>query len=522
MSSDSNIVSAMGLCNSIRMEADGISRLDLPLDVFPQTVQKLILDLAAYENYNVEFTIAALLSAAATALGNAMQIAVKGCWTCSPSLYILLVGRAGLGKTPPLNFAYRPIREHDDTAAKKFKEEWDEWQRRMAEGKKKPDGGTDDPCRPRLVKTVITDFTTEAMLNVHKDNLRGIAVVVDEVLALFKSVNRYGNGSPLIEYLLSAYSGQPLDSVCKSERMPVHIQKPCINLAGSIQTLLLPDIFNKEYAANGLLDRFLFVYPKNRKISEWSDMEMVDNADMARCWKGIIDRKLSIPCMTGDGGTPIPETLKFSKEAGECFFGWYNGIIRETNAIEDDSMVESRKMKLNGNAARIALVLQALGWAAGESHKDYVGMESVQGAIRLVGYFEDCYHRMQEAMVADEAGDVKDAWLESLPDRFTTAEALAAARRLGMSRRTVFNVLERLAKNTNGRLRKTAHGRYEKVPSENRNALCTVALSDDGTEDLPNSQQITEVKENATEVQSATVQNADNVGPENLLNDDKP
>ena len=128
MSSDSNIVSAMGLCNSIHMEADGISRLDLPLDVFPQTVQKLILDLAAYENYNVEFTIAALLSAAATALGNAMQIAVKGCWTCSPSLYILLVGRAGLGKTPPLNFAYRPIREHDDTAAKKFKEEWDEWQ----------------------------------------------------------------------------------------------------------------------------------------------------------------------------------------------------------------------------------------------------------------------------------------------------------------------------------------------------------------------------------------------------------
>lgn len=38
-------------------------------------------------------------------------------------------------------------------------------------------------------------------------------------------------------------------------------------------------------------------------------------------------------------------------DAEAYFYNWYNGIIEEVNAIEDDAEVESRKMKLNGNAA---------------------------------------------------------------------------------------------------------------------------------------------------------------------------
>ena len=55
-----------------------------------------------------------------------------------------------------------------------------------------------------------------------------------------------------------------------------------------------------------------------------------------------------------------------SDEAEEYFYGWYNDIIEEINAIEDDAEVESRKMKLNGNAARLSLVFQILRWATDE------------------------------------------------------------------------------------------------------------------------------------------------------------
>jgi hypothetical protein len=44
-------------------------------------------------------------------VGNAYQIRIKGQWTTSPILYVMLVGKPGVGKTPPLDFAYQPI--HD-------------------------------------------------------------------------------------------------------------------------------------------------------------------------------------------------------------------------------------------------------------------------------------------------------------------------------------------------------------------------------------------------------------------------
>ena len=51
------------LCNRIRMEAEDIERTGFPLEVLPQAVQSLILDMATYENYKIEFIATAMLSA---------------------------------------------------------------------------------------------------------------------------------------------------------------------------------------------------------------------------------------------------------------------------------------------------------------------------------------------------------------------------------------------------------------------------------------------------------------------------
>lgn len=59
--------------------------------------------------------------------------------------------------------------------------------------------------------------------------------------------------------------------------------------------------------------------------------------------------------------------LNMTDDAEEYFYNWYNGIIEEVNAIEDDAEVESRKMKLNGNAARLSLVFHVLKWATNGS-----------------------------------------------------------------------------------------------------------------------------------------------------------
>ena len=90
------------LCNRIRMEAEHTGDTGFPLDVFPQTVQSIILDMATYENYKAEFIATSMLSAVSAALGGTYRIRIKGDWQSNGALYIILVGRPGLGKTPPL------------------------------------------------------------------------------------------------------------------------------------------------------------------------------------------------------------------------------------------------------------------------------------------------------------------------------------------------------------------------------------------------------------------------------------
>lgn len=102
------------LTNMLRSEVESIPETGLPLDAFPDKIQEIILNLAKYENFNVEYTVSIILSAVATAIGNSCHIRIKGEWKTCPSLYMMLVGRPGLGKTPPLGFIYKPINEYDD------------------------------------------------------------------------------------------------------------------------------------------------------------------------------------------------------------------------------------------------------------------------------------------------------------------------------------------------------------------------------------------------------------------------
>ena len=68
------------LCNMIRMEAEHISDTGFPLDVFPQAVQSVILDMDRYENYKTEFIATAMISAVSAALGGTYRIRIKGEW----------------------------------------------------------------------------------------------------------------------------------------------------------------------------------------------------------------------------------------------------------------------------------------------------------------------------------------------------------------------------------------------------------------------------------------------------------
>ena len=450
---------ALEICNKLRSEVSGVASSGIPLDVFPQKMQQMILDLARTENYSIEFTATSLISAMAAAVGNSCYIRIKGNWITPPIIYLMLVGKPGVGKTPPLNFAYKPLHDIDTEEHHKFKALNDEYASVVErnKGKKRTEWESLPPV-PVLHKNIMNDFTPEILMRNHDANLRGVAVVVDEIMGLFNTINRYNNSS-FIQQMLSAHNGLPIDVSRCNLNCPLRIDHPCIQIAGTIQTGIVHELYDMGFKKNGFLDRFLFAFPKDLKITPWIKETKQDAAmiDRPHCvWKEIIDKAVSLPFAEG-----IFNVLDLSDEAIGIFYDWHNENIERQNAISDERLIDTRFAKVPLNTARLALIFQLFRWACGESHKDFVDAESVNAAIRMSDYFEISYKRM-DTLVSTEATDpVKKQWFDSLDNKFITAEAVKSGAELGICKRMVMYMLADLKEKNI--INKLQQGEYEKV-----------------------------------------------------------
>lgn len=450
---------SLDLCNGIRMESEGVVENNIPLDCLPAKIQEMVLMLARQENYSIEYTMASLLIAASSAIGNSTKIHIRGGWKSSPILYMILVGRPGMGKTPPLDFAYHPIRKHDSKIIKQFKLDLENYNSTIECMKGKKENNSSLPPKPILKRTIISDFTPEALIRALDDNKRGVVIYVDEIMGMFNSVNQYSKGQ-LIEQLLTIFSGNPLDISRCGMPFPIRVDDPFVTLVGTMQTTRVHELVSKGYKDNGLMDRTIFDYPSSQNISDWQidEDESSDRFDKySSLWESIINRLLELPFQE-NGPNSI---LRFSTEAKVHFTNWRNSLIRPVNVIEHDNLVDSRIFKSPLITARIALVIQMLRWACGESHKDNVDIDSVKSAIRLTEYFESCYKRIEVFMNSESLTPQKKDLLDCLYEKFTTSDAIKAGKEVGLSERSVMYTLSEL--NKANIIRKIKHGEYEKL-----------------------------------------------------------
>lgn len=467
---------ALNIVNKVRAQANHVPESGLPLDAFPAKVQEIILDLAQEESFSVEYAAIALLSAVATAIGNSHHIRIKGAWTSSPCLYIFLVGHPGQGKTPPLDFAYKPIQDYDYSLFCKFKEDYERYTARQTE--KGKDDIPDAAGKPVLIQTILSDFTPEAMMKQHNDNQRGIVILVDEIMGMFNSINRY-NDNPLITQLLTAYSGKQLKVSRCNNPIPAIIRNPCISIIGTTQTQRIAEFFTKENVSSGLVDRFLFVFPKEQRPPIWASkngsigMPNVTKPSTTFRWKEIIDKLLLLECpMAKDGKSLTPIVLGFSDDARTLFYNWRNSICEAAFSRQDGVGIDSRIMKMDSNVGRLSLVFQLLKWACCESHKQYVDAASVRSAIRIHHYLEECYGRIMDIVKEDNIDAQKREFLNLLGNSFTTAEAIVAGKETGFSESGVKKCLPKLV--SEKVICKVAHGQYAKVPSSTLGTLSTL------------------------------------------------
>ena len=106
-----------------------------PLEIFPKAIRNIVESLNEYENYNIDFTAASVLTVFAAAMGNTWSVRFMTGWVSRPIIYMVLVGSPSCGKTLPLQQAVAPLLKLDgeyDRIYCKEMEAYRKWERMSA------------------------------------------------------------------------------------------------------------------------------------------------------------------------------------------------------------------------------------------------------------------------------------------------------------------------------------------------------------------------------------------------------
>ena len=407
-----------------------------PVEVFPLPVQQVITATNENLNFPIDFIGASLLYAASVAVGNTHSVEVKKGFQQSAVLYIAIVARAGTTKSHPLSFAVQPIIEQDKRTYRQYEQQRQEYEQASRLSKKeRQDQAIDEPIKPVWQKFLLSDFTPEALAEVHKFNKRGIGVYVDELAGWFKNFNRYNKGSEM-EFWLSQWSGKPIN-IDRKTGEPVFIPLPFISVAGTIQKGILNELAKDSRTQNGFIDRILFVIPDKIQKEYWSETDLAPV--VSENWERIVSNLLSLSVSNDDTLNPRPEVLKFTPEAKKILFEWQKANTDQSNKAESEAL-SGIFSKMDMYVLRLALILEMLRYACNESDKQAVSIEAVQGAVKLVEYFKNSAVKVNSILTntspLDKHPADKQALYKALPDTFTTETGLQIAEGLGVAERT--------------------------------------------------------------------------------------
>lgn len=433
-----------------------------PLSAFPIPIQKIIAETKKI-NFHPDHIGIVMLAAISTAIGNALRIRIKNEFEQPALIYAGLVGLPGTNKSEPLSWGFEPIAKHDAKTYELYEKQMEKYLQTENLSKKERKQLTAAELKmPVWSKSLLSDFTPEAIIHIHKSNPRGIGIVVDELNGLIQRFNRY-NSSGQTELFLTIWSCKAIIVDRKSEASTL-IKRPHIPIIGTIQPGVLGDFAKGGRMHNGFTDRFVWSDPENAKKESWTDVSI--SPEIGREWALVIERVFSLACKLDATGNPIPRVLKLNAQAKDELFKWQKYNTQLCINAESESIAGAYS-KLDLLVPRMALILHVLIWASGgvnESPMEEVGLTAVEGAIKLAEYFRVSAVKVNAIIASynplDKLPADKRELYELLPETFSTGVGLAIALKLGTPSDTYHKWL---ARETGNLFKKLKKGEYQKM-----------------------------------------------------------
>jgi hypothetical protein len=359
--------------------------LVFPIDIFPEPIQSYILECNSKLDSNIDYMGCSLLWLISVSIGNAIEIEVKRGWNENATLWISLVGKAGIGKTPSINNVIFPLQKVNSREIKNYYKELDKFEYYDNLSKKEKEESI-EVQKPIKKQFIANDITLEALVDLHQESDNAVGVFKDELAGWLKDMNKYRAGSDL-EFWLSCWSGKSV-SLNRLTRKGSFVEKPFIPVLGGIQPNILNSFYTEENKDNGFMDRMLLSFPDSKielyneneleyELLEWYKDNMICFYDTI---KSVIQRDKE--------GNIESLTAKFNEEAKIEWKRIFNEISNFQNDENENEYLKSMYPKQKSYIPRFALVIHAFNeFFSTGGNTLLITKDSVLKAEKLSKYF---------------------------------------------------------------------------------------------------------------------------------------
>lgn len=362
------------------------AKIQFPTDIFPYELNVYMTECARTLSNSIDYLGSSFLWVSSLIIGNALNIEVKKGWKEISTIWVSLVGEAGVGKTPSVDSIMRPLDIMNGEEKRKFqrdKEEYDQF----LELTKKERSQVGEVREPKRTQFIVDDVTIEALINLHSQNSNGVGVHKDELAGWFKDMNKYKEGSDK-EQWLSSWSGKGIN-VDRVTRQSDYIQKPILPVLGGIQPSILSNFFTSDNRDSGFLDRMLFCYP-DLKVEKYNEDEMTSELlDYYDNWVKIFHQEMRKITTYNDFGDIKPITCNWSSDAKKEWIKCFNLLTERQNSDETPEFLKSYIPKMKSYLPRFSLLLNTLDAVHNGTNMTVISLKSVKDSFKLVNYFID-------------------------------------------------------------------------------------------------------------------------------------
>ena len=373
-----------------KREVPKINKDDLifPIDIFPLPIQSYILECKDTLDSSIDYMGCSMLWLISVIVGNSIQIEVKRGWTETATIWLAVVGKAGLGKTPSIHNIIKPLLSANNKQIKNYQKQLEkfEYYDKLSPKEKKEH---EEIKRPSKSQFIANDITIEALVELHQENPNSVGVFKDELAGWFKDMNKYREGSDL-EFWLSTWSGKAI-SLNRKTAKSAFVDKPLVSVLGGIQPSILNSFYTEDNKDNGFMDRMLLSYP-DLEIEKWNDKEM--NYDTINWYQDTIISfyetiKHKVVQFNEDGDIE-PKTAIIPKESKAEWIRVFNEYTSIQNSDEENEYMKSMLPKQKSYLPRFALLINTMDSFFDDSHKLSaleISKESILKAEKVSKYF---------------------------------------------------------------------------------------------------------------------------------------